>query len=108
MSAQPFHILCFGDSLTEGYSLFGLKKTPYSRWMKEILDVRLEGEYIVFVETDGVSGQCVVGDSDSDRVGPFERRMRAQCEFEPFFICSYNIWWSGMVKFQTFFRVVVG
>ncbi|KAF8847292.1 SGNH hydrolase [Acephala macrosclerotiorum] len=65
---RPLRILCFGDSLTEGYSAMGWSMTPYSRWMEEYLNDKLDTEYEIEVETDGKSGDCV-------RTG-FERRMK--------------------------------
>ncbi|CZR50408.1 related to esterase [Phialocephala subalpina] len=65
---KPLRILCFGDSLTEGYSAMGWSMTPYSRWMEEYLNAKLGNEYEIKVETDGKSGDCV-------RTG-FERRMQ--------------------------------
>jgi lysophospholipase L1-like esterase len=70
----PLRILCFGDSLTEGYNNYGLSMDPYSSTMKELLEARIGDEYEIEVETDGVSGELVTG-------GGFEGRMRSWCEF---------------------------
>ncbi|KAL5320392.1 hypothetical protein ACEPPN_011193 [Leptodophora sp. 'Broadleaf-Isolate-01'] len=56
---QPLHILCFGDSLTEGYSMYGMRWTPYSETTKEVLEEQLGHEWSFDVDTDGVSGQLV-------------------------------------------------
>ena len=77
----PLNILCFGDSLTEGYSQYGLKMTPYSQWMWEGLQAKAESEgglgklgwEEVKVRTRGVSGERVVDG--------FKRRMVRECEF---------------------------
>lgn len=83
---RPLHILCFGDSLTEGYSQWGMVMTPYSRTLRDVLEKRLnaygrsegekegkEGEkWNVLVETDGVSGELVTK--------YFLGRMESQCK----------------------------
>jgi len=56
---NPLQILCFGDSLTEGYSMFGMKYTPYSETLQTRLDEQLGSEWKVEIETDGVSGELV-------------------------------------------------
>jgi hypothetical protein len=61
--------------------MFGLKMTPYSKWMKEVLDVELEGEYEVTVVTMGSSGECVCGP------GGFEARMNYECVSPISLIC---------------------
>lgn len=78
-SKRPLRILCFGDSLTEGYSAMGWSMTPYSRWMEEYLNAKVDNEYEIKVETDGKSGDCV-------RTG-FETRIQRHCEIPslPFF-----------------------
>jgi hypothetical protein len=73
--APPLRILCFGDSLTAGYSKFGLIMAPYSRVLKTELDVKLwawKGRRKVDVATDGQSGDLVT-------VGVFRERMDAKC-----------------------------
>ena len=72
-SKPPLRILCFGDSLTEGYNNYGLSMDPYSSTMKEFLEGRIGDGYEIEVETDGVSGELVTG-------GGFEGRMRSWCE----------------------------
>ncbi|CAL3973261.1 unnamed protein product [Diplocarpon coronariae] len=58
---RPIHILCFGDSLTAGYSMYGMKFTPYSAIMKKTLEGTIggKGELHFHVDTNGVSGQLV-------------------------------------------------
>jgi lysophospholipase L1-like esterase len=70
---RPLRILCFGDSLTEGYNNYGLRMDPYSTTMQELLEAQLGGEYEIEVETDGESGELVTRG--------FEGRMRAWCMF---------------------------
>ncbi|THV51912.1 hypothetical protein BGAL_0095g00280 [Botrytis galanthina] len=65
---SPLRILCLGDSLTEGYSHFGTKFTPYSKWMKEVLVAKWPDRAIEVI-TDGVSGDLVTPP------GGFKRRM---------------------------------
>ncbi|KAH7364741.1 SGNH hydrolase-type esterase domain-containing protein [Rhexocercosporidium sp. MPI-PUGE-AT-0058] len=63
------HILCFGDSLTEGYSMYGMQWTPYSETTKEVLEERLSDKWSFDIDTDGVSGQLVTAG--------FKKRMEA-------------------------------
>ncbi|KAH7419702.1 SGNH hydrolase-type esterase domain-containing protein [Cadophora sp. MPI-SDFR-AT-0126] len=58
-SPKPLHVLCFGDSLTEGYSMYGMQWTPYSETLQTRLDEQLGNEWKVNIDTDGVSGQLV-------------------------------------------------
>jgi lysophospholipase L1-like esterase len=96
-SKPPLRILCFGDSLTEGYNNYGLSMDPYSSTMKELLEARIGDQYEIEVETDGVSGELVTG-------GGFEGRMRSWCEFvlslfttnKPFHYFSSCIWESSL------------
>ncbi|KAG4027404.1 hypothetical protein MFRU_030g00400 [Monilinia fructicola] len=65
---SPLKILCLGDSLTEGYSNYGTKFTPYSRWMKEVLAKEWPDREIEVI-TDGISGDLLTPP------GGFKRRM---------------------------------
>jgi lysophospholipase L1-like esterase len=68
---QPLDILCFGDSLTEGYSQYGLRFTPYSTTLSQRLKEALEQHYEIEVHTDGESGELVTAG--------FLRRMQQHC-----------------------------
>jgi hypothetical protein len=73
--ARPLRILCFGDSLTEGYSRFGFLMTPYSQWFKSELEVKFwarKERRKVEVVTDGESGDLVT-------TGSFKHRMSVKC-----------------------------
>ena len=70
---QPLSILCFGDSLTEGYSQHGLRFTPYSAAMQTRLEKQLGKEWEIEVHTDGMSGDQVTGG--------FLTRMEDRCNF---------------------------
>jgi len=48
-------ILCFGDSLTEGYYYFGLKLHPYTNKLSQLL--KENGKTDVQVYNFGVSGE---------------------------------------------------
>jgi hypothetical protein len=63
MKKKPLRILCFGDSLTEGYSNYGLTFTPYSDTLLQKLksDLFLSSKYNIAVDTDGMSGDQVTG-----------------------------------------------
>ncbi|KAF7912985.1 uncharacterized protein EAF01_002006 [Botrytis porri] len=73
---SPLRILCLGDSLTEGYSQFGTKFSPYSKWMKEVL-VEKWPDRAIEVITDGVSGDLVTPP------GGFKRRMERHFPSNP-------------------------
>lgn len=78
--AEPLRLLCFGDSLTEGYSRFGLIMTPYSQSLKTELEVKLwawKERRKVDVVTDGESGDLVT-------TGSFKDRMSDKCA-----LCSF-------------------
>lgn len=79
--SSHLRILCFGDSLTEGYTLFGTQFSPYSVAMKKVLDgtlstkIQVEGaKYKIEVLTDGQSGDLVT-------IGSFKARMERRCAF---------------------------
>ncbi|KAJ8058387.1 hypothetical protein OCU04_012578 [Sclerotinia nivalis] len=65
---SPLKILCLGDSLTEGYSQYGTKFYPYSKWMKEVLGKKWPDREIEVI-TDGISGDLLTPP------GGFKRRM---------------------------------
>jgi len=60
---KPFRILCFGDSLTEGYTHHGLSFAPYSHTLLEKLrtNLSLSSQYNIAIDTDGMSGDQVTG-----------------------------------------------
>ncbi|KAK1780672.1 SGNH hydrolase-type esterase domain-containing protein [Copromyces sp. CBS 386.78] len=69
MPNPKLRILCFGDSLTEGYSGWGSCFTPYSTKLQEMLRMAFP-DVEVEIETDGLSGDMV-----TDR-GSFSARMK--------------------------------
>lgn len=66
---QKYHLLAFGDSLTEGYYNWGTKFNPYT----ETLDKLLKEEFgdIFEITTAGVAGE---------RTGQMKTRLRAMIE----------------------------
>lgn len=71
MSGRPkLRILCFGDSLTAGYSSWGAVFHPYSEKLEHMLSMAFPDLKIETVE-DGVSGDTV-------KFG-FLGRMNEQC-----------------------------
>lgn len=72
MKMEEIKILCFGDSLTAGYSDYGMTMTPYGLWMIDKLEAHWP-ENTVNVVIEGMSG---------DLVGPpgsFLRRLTKKC-----------------------------
>ena len=67
-------ILCLGDSLTEGFSSYGMSMTPYSETLEVVLEAQFGTQRKVEVTTDGVSGDAVTG-------GTFKKRMDKRCMF---------------------------
>jgi lysophospholipase L1-like esterase len=97
--ARPLTILCFGDSLTEGYSQFGMIMTPYSKTLKAKLTLKLwawKGQTEVVVVTDGQSGDLIT-------TGSFKARMNENCalpsvclvERSERTVCGSQWDWSG-------------
>ena len=85
--SPPLRILCFGDSLTEGYSKFGLIMAPYSRVLKTELQIKFwagSNKRNVEVATDGQSGDLVT-------VGTFRARMSAKCVLACLLACSLSL-----------------
>ena len=58
---MSLNVLCFGDSLTEGYSQWGSKFTPYGKTLESFLRDHLSEPYDIKVRIEGVSGERVVG-----------------------------------------------
>ncbi|KAF7868576.1 hypothetical protein EAF04_005107 [Stromatinia cepivora] len=73
---SPLKILCLGDSLTEGYSQYGTKFSPYSKWMKEVLENKWPDREIEVI-TDGISGDLLTPP------GGFKRRMERHFPSSP-------------------------
>ncbi|UNI14955.1 hypothetical protein JDV02_001532 [Purpureocillium takamizusanense] len=76
MAGPPLTILCFGDSLTQGFFNYGLGEHPYSL----ILEDRLRHEMPtrrIQVRTSGVPGDVASHE-------PFLRRLERECDAEKF------------------------
>ncbi|KAE9382177.1 SGNH hydrolase [Stipitochalara longipes BDJ] len=60
---EPLRILCFGDSLTEGYTQHGSLFSPYSATLLHVLksNIARSTKYNIAVDTDGMSGDLVTG-----------------------------------------------
>lgn len=71
---ESINILCFGDSLTEGYTAFGSAFTPYAKAMESRLKSSWPATKIN-VDVEGMSGDMV--DEDA---GLFLTRIKDQCE----------------------------
>jgi len=77
-SSKPqLRILCFGDSLTEGYTQHGSRFTPYSETLLTALksNLPLSSKYNIAIDTDGMSGDLVTGS--------FLGRMEDRCSSSP-------------------------
>lgn len=64
-----FHVLCLGDSLTEGYTLNGTEFSPYTNTLYSLLSEALSIPVVVYNE--GKSGDRVLG--------PFMHRRLMNC-----------------------------
>ncbi|KAK5990786.1 hypothetical protein PT974_09059 [Cladobotryum mycophilum] len=76
MTTKPkaLRVLCFGDSLTQGFCDFGLTSHPYSKTLERRLAAAFP-EMILDVYTNGVPGDIVSGPAFRRRlVNEFERR----------------------------------
>ncbi|KAF4626033.1 hypothetical protein G7Y89_g12134 [Cudoniella acicularis] len=58
---RTLKILCFGDSLTEGYAQWGAVMAPYSKTLGKVLREKMGEEWEIEVATEGVSGELVMG-----------------------------------------------
>ena len=74
-SHHPTRILCFGDSLTEGYTQAGTVWAPYGDALAKAINpmLRMAERRGVEVVEDGVSGDQVTA-------GSFTSRMRERCK----------------------------
>jgi hypothetical protein len=63
-------VLCFGDSLTEGFTMMGYTFKPYSKSMKAMLEK--QGNMEADVVTDGRSGELATAHG-------FEWRLKNKC-----------------------------
>ena len=68
---EKLRILCFGDSLTAGYTNWGLSHFPYGEALNERLRDKLPSTHVI-VDTNGFSGDQVRGQ--------FLKRMERACE----------------------------
>lgn len=70
--AKTIRILCFGDSLTAGYSYFGTVHHPYEEKLGQMVEMAFP-EYEIETVEDGLSGDLVSGR------GSFLKRMQKRC-----------------------------
>ena len=68
---ESLRILCFGDSLTAGYTHYGLEHYPYSDYLETTLQKFLPSTKIT-IDTAGLSGDRV-------KAGLFLRRIEGNC-----------------------------
>ncbi|KAL8972176.1 MAG: hypothetical protein Q9183_000687 [Haloplaca sp. 2 TL-2023] len=71
-SPKSLRILCFGDSLTAGYSRYGYSHYPYAAQIRSRLEDALPKRQVI-VDVSGLSGDRVID-------GEFLRRMRDMCD----------------------------
>ncbi|PBP19456.1 asparagine amidase a [Diplocarpon rosae] len=83
-TSTPIHILCFGDSLTKGYSMCGMNFTPYSTAMKKKLEETIggKGELSFVVDTDGVSGQLVTNGFRERMASLYSASQTRECPYD--------------------------
>ena len=70
---KTLRVLCFGDSLTAGYTKYGYEHYPYADHLRSNLRYLLSTKD-VNVEVEGLSGDLVQG-----RTAQFLRRIKAKC-----------------------------
>lgn len=70
---KAFRVLCFGDSLTAGYSRYGMLHFPYAEHLQRPLE-KLFPSTNVIIDVAGVSGDRVMGPP-----GQYLRRIEAKC-----------------------------
>jgi lysophospholipase L1-like esterase len=75
---ESINILCFGDSLTEGYTNGGISFTPYAKSMKSWLESAWPSTKIN-VDIDGSSGDMV-----DEHYGLFLTRIKDSCKLDFF------------------------
>lgn len=75
--AKTIRILCFGDSLTAGYSCMGAVHHPYEEKLAQMVEMAFPECDVQSVE-DGVSGDLV------GKRGLFLARMKRQCKWASF------------------------
>lgn len=68
-----FRILCFGDSLTAGYSQYGILHFPYANHLQKPLEKLFPSRHVL-IDVAGVSGDRVIGPP-----GQYLRRIEAKC-----------------------------
>jgi hypothetical protein len=84
----PLRILCFGDSLTAGYTRRGAVYRPYGHELRKHLCAAFPAARFE-VEDDGVPGEMAVSE---DFIG----RMREKCEFRCWGAGERGMEWDGM------------
>ena len=72
MGSKKLRVLCFGDSLTIGYSSFGAIYHPYSETLEQMVAMALP-EVEMDIVVDGRSGDMVRGG--------FYERIQKNCKF---------------------------
>lgn len=68
---ETLRILCFGDSLTAGYTHYGLEHYPYSDYLEKTLQKFYPSTEII-IDNAGLS-------ADRVKAGLFLRRMEGKC-----------------------------
>jgi len=68
---ESINILCFGNSLTEGYSRWGMSMTPYAENMKDWLKAAWPSTKLT-VDVNGLSGDLIIS-------GLFLKRITKSC-----------------------------
>ena len=70
-SPETLRILCFGDSLTAGYTHFGVEHYPYSDYLETML-LKLLPSTKITIDNAGLS-------ADRVKAGLFLRRIEGKC-----------------------------
>ncbi|KAJ5950070.1 SGNH hydrolase [Penicillium verhagenii] len=81
MSANSLSILCFGDSLTEGFHTWGIYKHPYADELVDVLEKRFPSLRLkITADVAGKPGDTAVYAKGSLERGTFLPRIQLKCD----------------------------
>ncbi|KAJ5930834.1 hypothetical protein N7466_006327 [Penicillium verhagenii] len=81
MSANSLSILCFGDSLTQGFHSWGLSKHPYADELVDVLEKHFPSLRLkITADVAGQPGDTVVYAEGAIKRGGFLSRIQLKCD----------------------------